>query len=135
MTVKCISLTEFIVRRKDTSVRGTIEFNALFCHALFNDLCYTAARPLPSRRRKTCLTWASRRAAVSAASWSLRRCTCATAACVCCCCCSSCSLTSCSSWCRARVAAGDPPPGGVLRGSPVGGENASPEDLDLSVLD
>ena len=43
-------------------------------------------------------TWASNLAAVSAASWSLSKWTCATAACVCCDCCSNCSLRSWISW-------------------------------------
>ena len=47
MTVKFISLTEFIVRLKDASVRGTTEFNALYCHALFNARYKTHVCPLP----------------------------------------------------------------------------------------
>ena len=54
------------------------------------------------------ITCASSRAAVSAASWSRSRWTCATAACVCCDCCSSCSRNSWSSWC---VLSGVPAPG------------------------
>lgn len=73
----------------------------------------------PDTQQVTCAQWsqsvtcASSRAAVSAASWSRSRWTCATAACVCCDCCSSCSRNSWSSWC---VLSGVPAPGS---GSPL----------------